>query len=96
MTIDAEREVLGGGEGGFWAKEYNFSFIAVEFEEVVVHPGFYVGEAVGEGGENSCGDGFGGDVDLSVVSIAVKVKSMAADDVTKWKHVEDEEDGTKH
>ena len=39
----------------------------------MVHPGFYVGEAVGEGGENSWSDGFGGDVELSVVSIAVKV-----------------------
>ena len=47
-------------------------------------------------GENSWSDGFGGDVELSVVSIAVKVKSMAADDVTKWEHVEDEEDGAKH
>ena len=83
-------------EGGFWAKDYDFSFIAVEFEEVVVQPGFYVGEAVGEGGENSWSDGFGGDVELSVVRIAVKVKSMAADDVAKWEHIEDEEDGAKH
>ena len=62
----------------------------------MVHPGFYVGEAVSEGGESSWGDGSGGDVELSVVSIAVNMKSMAADDVTKWEHVEDEEDGTKH
>ena len=62
----------------------------------MVHPGFYVGEAVGEGGENSWSDGFGGDVELSVVGIAVKVKSMAADDVAKWEHIEDEEDGAKH
>ena len=37
-------------EGGFWAKDYDFSFIAVEFEEVVVHPGFDVRETVGESG----------------------------------------------
>ena len=50
MTIDAKCEVLGGGADGFWAQDDHFSFIAVEFEEVVVHPGFDVSETVGESG----------------------------------------------
>ena len=62
----------------------------------MIHPGFYVGEAVGEGGENGWVYGFGGDVQLSIVSVAVKVKTMAADDVTGWEHVEDEEYGTEY
>ena len=34
----------------FWAEDDNFSFIAVEFEEVVVHPGLDVFETIGESG----------------------------------------------
>jgi len=37
------------------------------------------------------GDGFGGDVELDIVSIAAEVETMAADDVTEGEHVEDEE-----
>ena len=37
-----------GRWGFFWAEDDPFSFIAVEFEEVVVHPGFDVRETVGE------------------------------------------------
>ena len=48
VTIDAKGEVLGGGDDGFWAEDDNFSFIAIEFEELVVHPGFDVRETVGE------------------------------------------------
>lgn len=62
----------------------------------MVHPSFDVGEAVSEGGENGRSDGFGGNVQLGVVSIAVEVKTMAADDVTKWEHVKNEKNGTKH
>lgn len=34
--------------------------------------------------------GFGGDVQLDVISIGVKLNTMAADDVTEGEHVEDE------
>ena len=42
------------------------------------------------------GEGFGGDVKLDVVSVAVEMEVMTADDVTKGEHVEDEEKWTKH
>ena len=61
----------------------------------MVHPCFDVSETVGERGKNGWSEGFGGDVELSIVSIAVEMKSMAADDVTKWKHVDNEKDGAK-
>jgi len=48
-AIDAEGEV---GVG----------FIAVEFEQVGLHPGFYICEAVADGGVGGGCDGFGGDI----------------------------------
>ena len=53
----------------------------------MIHPVFDVGEAAGKAGEDGRGDGFGGDVKLGVVGIAVELESMAADDVSKWEHV---------
>ena len=41
-------------------------------------------------------DGLGGEVELSIVGITVKLEAMAAEDVSKWEQVEDEEKGTKH
>ena len=41
-------------------------------------------------------DGLGGEVELSIVGITVKLEAMAAEDLSKWEHVEDEEKGTKH
>ena len=59
----------------------NFSFIAVEFEEDVVHPGFDVRETVAESGWDGRSNGCGGDV-VGIVGVTVKLKTMAADDVT--------------
>lgn len=42
------------------------------------------------------GEGFGGDVQLDVVSVAVEMEMMTADDVTKGEHVEDKKKWTKH
>lgn len=42
------------------------------------------------------GDGFGGDVQLAVVGVAVELEDMTMDDLAKGEHVEDEEEGTKH
>ena len=61
---------MGRGEEEIWAKDDDFCFIQVEFEEVVVHPGFYVIEAVSEGGESDGSDGFGTDIQMYFVSIA--------------------------
>ena len=41
-------------------------------------------------------DGLGGNVKLGVIGIAVKVETVVAYDVSKGKHVEDEEEGAKH
>lgn len=61
----------------------------------MAHPGFYFCNVVGEGGNDGRSDGFG-NVKLGVIAVAVKVESMATDDVTKWEHVESEEDGAKN
>ena len=57
---------------------------------------FYFCETVAECGEGSVGDGFGGDVKLDVVGVAVKLESIMMDDFAKGEHVEDEEEGTKY
>lgn len=73
-----------------------FCFIAVKFEEVILHPVFDVCQRVCDGGENDWSDGFGRDLQLCIASIAVEVKSMAAYVVSKGQHVENEEEGTEH
>ena len=96
MTINGECKVVRGIERGFWAEYDHFCFIAVEFEEIVAHPGFYVCDAVGEGRKDFRSDRFGVYVKLGIVGIAVEVESMAADDVSKWKYIEDEKYGAKN
>ncbi|XDV46572.1 hypothetical protein PO909_014447 [Leuciscus waleckii] len=83
-------------EERFWAGDKEFCFIAVEFKKVIVHPGFNVGNAIGDGGEDSRGDGFGGHVELGIIGVAVKMESMVADDLTEGKHVDGEEEGPEH
>lgn len=52
------------------------------------NPGFDVSEAVGESGwVSGRGDGFGGDLELDIVSITVEVEIMVGNDVAKGKHV---------
>ena len=46
-------------------------------------------------GEGRILGGFGGDVDLSVVSVAVEVQVGAADDVTKGEEVTDKKKGAE-
>ncbi|XDV53579.1 hypothetical protein PO909_022050 [Leuciscus waleckii] len=58
--------------------------------------GFNVGNAIGDGGEDSRGDGFGGHVELGIIGVAVKMESMVADDLTEGKHVDGEEEGAEH
>lgn len=38
------------------------------------------------------GDGFGGEVELGIISITVEAEAMAPEDFTKGKDVEDEEE----
>lgn len=45
----------------------------------------------------SCsGDGFGGDVELDVIGVAVEVETMTMYDITMWEDVENEQERTKH
>lgn len=39
-AVDGESGVIGFAECGFGADQKEFCFVAVEFEEVVLHPGF--------------------------------------------------------
>ena len=41
-------------------------------------------------------DGFGGYVQLNVVSVTVKMETMVMNNLTKGEEVEDEEERTKH
>lgn len=66
-------------------RDEEFWFVINEFKKDVVHPGFDVGDAIGDGGE----DGFGGHVTTA------KMKSMLADDLTEGKHVDGEEEGAE-
>lgn len=83
------KERLGSGDE-------EFCFVTVKFEKIAVHPGFYFNEAVCDSGSDSWGNGFCGDIDLGIVGIAVKVKSVVTNDVAKREHVDNEEEGTKH
>ena len=58
-------------------------------------PCFYCRDAGFELGEGRILGGFGGDVDLSVVSVAVEVQVGAADDVTKGEEVTDKKKGAE-
>ena len=58
-------------------------------------PGSYCRDAVFNVGEGWMVDGFGGEVQLGVVSVTVEIQVEVADDVTKGKDVTDEEKGTK-
>lgn len=60
--VDADGDVRGGFSEGFGTDDYEIRFVTVEFEEVVMHPGFYCVEAGGDGGQGGGGDGVGGNV----------------------------------
>ena len=60
-----------------------------------MHLDFDFNEAVGECGVRSSSDGFGGDIDLDVVNVAVKVETLAAYDAAKGQHVQAEEEWIK-
>ena len=53
-------------------------------------------EAVGESGGSVSGDGSGGDVELDVISVTMEAETMMSCDAARGKHVEDEEEWTKH
>ena len=58
-------------------------------------PCFYCRDAGFELGEGRILGGFGGDVDLGVISVAVEFQVEFADDVTKGEEVADEKKGAE-
>lgn len=70
-------------------------FIVVPFDIIVLHPIFDISETVSECGVGG-GDGFCGDVQLDIINIGVKLQAVVTDNISKWKHVEDEEECIKH
>lgn len=83
MPSILECEVVGFGEGRFGADEEELCFVAVEFERVLLHPGFNCREAGVDVGERWVVRGVGAEVDLSVVSIAVEVQVEVTKDLTE-------------
>jgi hypothetical protein len=92
-SVNVEGEIYGGAGEGIRTNDEDFGFIAVEFEEVVLHPSFNISQAGGESGVGGSSDGFGGEVQLGVVGITVKMEAMAAEDLTKGENVDDNRRG---
>ena len=61
------------GKWDLGANDDDFRFIAVEFEKIVVHPGFYCSKTVGDGRENGRSDGCCGDIKLGIIDVTVKL-----------------------
>ena len=78
-AVYVEDEVMDRCGELFRSNDDYLRFIAVEFEEVELEPGFCFSDAVCQDGVRSSGDGFGGDEELDVVGKAVEFKSMTAD-----------------
>ena len=81
--------------GGFGADEQGLGFIAIKLREVPAHPAPDVFHAGDEGGGRDGGGGFGGDVDLCVIGITVKVDPMMMEDCAQGEEVDDEEEWTQ-
>ena len=56
-------------------------------------PRFYFRDAISKGGGRESGRGFGGEVELGVISITVEVNVKFADAIAEGKEVNDEEYG---
>ena len=77
------------------ADEQGLGFIAVKLEEVPAHPAPDVFKAGDEGGGRDSSGGFGGDVNLSVVGVAVKMDPVMTEDCAQGVEVDDEEEWTQ-
>jgi len=83
-AVDGEGQVV----VGFVVDDKDFRCVAIEFEEDVLHLGLYIREVVADGGVGNVCDGFGGNVKLCVVGVAVKVETVVAYDVANGEQVE--------
>ena len=80
---------MAGFSAGCGVNDDYVRFVTVQLKIVCLHPIFNFCETVAEGG-------VGGDVQLDIVGVTVKMESMLTDDLAKGEDVEDEEEGTKH
>lgn len=73
-AINGECGVVEFAEGRFGADEEEISFVAVEFEKILLHPGFYCREAGVDVGEGWVVGGVGAEIYRCVIGIAVEVQ----------------------
>lgn len=69
-------------------------YLGVQFDIFCIKDLISVRLIVADCGES--GGGFCGDVQLDIVNITVKLQAVVADNISKWEHVEDEEEWIKH
>ena len=67
---------MSGFDEGLVADDDHGRSVRVWMEEVILQPGLYFSEVVGECGFSGRGDGFGGNVDLEVVSVTMEAETM--------------------
>ena len=71
-VVEVEAEVSGGSGEGCGTNDDDIRFVTVQLEVVSLQ---------------HVGDGFGGDVQLDIVNIAVEPESVVMDDFAKGEHV---------
>ena len=64
---------------GSFGTDEEFSFVAVKFEEVILHPECKCRQAGFDVGEGGVVGGFGAEVNLGVVGVAVEVHGEMAE-----------------
>ena len=64
--------------------------VTVKLQEVPAHPAPDVLKAGGEGGWGEGSGGFGGNVDLCVIGVAVKINLMVTEDFAQGEEIYDE------
>lgn len=83
-TIHGEAKMFAFVDGGLGANQDNLSFITVQLEKALLHPCSDVSQATCEkGGGDVNGVTSGGNIELRVISVEVKTKSILPDDVAQ-------------
>ena len=88
--------ILNFGEGGCGTNDQGLSLAVSDLQKVPAHPAPYVLEAGGEGGGRKGSGGFGVDIDLCIISIAMKMDTMVMEDCAQGKKVDNEEERTQY
>ena len=88
--------VLCFGEAGFRANDQGLSLAAIELQKVPAHLAPDVPEESGEGGGRKVNSGFGRDIDLCIISIAMKIDTIVMEDCAHEKGLNDEKERTQY